>query len=69
MIELVSVCDLCGKGYSVGPRQRFRVPADVAESLISRGLAYPYREPVERPKYTAVYQTKDVVPDRKGQRK
>lgn len=76
MTMLVSTRDLTGKGYSVGPNQRFTVEDDVAESLISRGLAVPYREPVNRSKYTvppqvlgnlegAAYQTKDVTPERR----
>lgn len=48
--------------YVVSPNERFTVSDEEAKSLISRGLAFPYREPEERPKY-AVYQTKDVRPE------
>ena len=50
MTTLIACRDLSGKGYVVSPGQKFTVADDVAESLISRGLAVPYSEPVGRGK-------------------
>jgi hypothetical protein len=62
MATLIATRDLSGQGYLASPGQRFEVADDVAESLISRGLAVPYREPVDRGKFST-YETKVVVPE------
>jgi hypothetical protein len=62
MATLIATRDLSGQGYLASPGQRFSVADDVADSLISRGLAVPYREPVERGKFSA-YETKVVIPE------